>query len=145
MNKRKLTKPLKSPIRPSRSERLQKKSDLASIPLDKQEKKYILSKTKFGKWNRWYFKIRLLRHFKATPLSMKKTTNQEVQQLKKQLLEAQALNEKLQLKNMALETMVTIAEKELSIDIRWSLVLNSSRNKQRLSFNRDRQALWTVW
>ncbi len=49
---------------------------------------------------------------------MKKTTNQEVQQLKKQLLEAHALNEKLQLKNRALETMVNIAEKELNIDIR---------------------------
>jgi hypothetical protein len=49
---------------------------------------------------------------------MKKTTNLEVEQLKKQLLEAQALNEKLQLKNIALETMVTIAEKELNIDIR---------------------------
>jgi hypothetical protein len=47
-----------------------------------------------------------------------KKANQQVQELKKQLLEAQALNEKLQLKNTVLETMVTIAEEELNIDIR---------------------------
>ncbi len=47
-----------------------------------------------------------------------KKANQQVEELKKQLLEAQALNKKLQLKNTALETMINIAEKKLEVDIR---------------------------
>ncbi len=62
--------------------------------------------------------IRLLRHFRAKPLLMKKSDKQQVEQLKKQLQEAQALVEKLQLKNTALETMINIAEKQLDIKIR---------------------------
>ena len=85
---------------------------------EQASEKYILPKKRIRKWNRWYFKIRLLGHFKAKPYPMKKTTNQEVEKLKKQLQEAQVLNEKLQLKNTALETMINIAEKQLDIDIR---------------------------
>ncbi len=108
---------------------------------ERTSEKYILPKKRIRKWNRWYFKIRLLRHFRAKPIPMKKNPDQQIQQLKKQLLEAQALNEKLQLKNTALETMINIAEKQLDINIRWSLVPNSPRNKQNLSFNRDSKAL----
>jgi hypothetical protein len=43
-----------------------------------------------------------------------KKANQQVEELKKQLLEAQALNKKQQLKNTALETMIDIAEKKLA-------------------------------
>jgi hypothetical protein len=81
-------------------------------------KKYILSKTKFSRWNRWYFKIRLLPHFKPKPFPTMKKAKESVEELKKQLLEAQAQIDKLQLKNTALETMINIAEKQLDIDIR---------------------------
>jgi transposase-like protein len=118
MNKKKLTKTTKKSYSPFEKRKIVEEVRSGFYSFTQAREKYILSKTKFRKWNRWYFKIRLLRHFKAKPLPMKKTTNQEVEQLKKQLLEAQALNEKLQLKNRALETMVTIAEKELNIDIR---------------------------
>jgi transposase-like protein len=64
-------------------------------------KKYILSKTKFSKWKRWYFKIRLLPHFKPEPSSTMKKAKQSNEELKKQLLEAQAQIDKLQLKNRA--------------------------------------------
>jgi hypothetical protein len=47
-----------------------------------------------------------------------KNANQQLERLKKQLLEAQAQIDKLQLKNTALETMINIAEKQLDIDIR---------------------------
>ncbi len=70
------------------------------------------------KWNRWYFKIRLLRHFQAKPLLMRKSDKQQVEQLKKHLQEAQVQVEKLQLKNTALETMINIAEKQLDSKIR---------------------------
>ena len=91
-------------------------------------KKYILSKTKFSKWNRWYFKIRLLRHFKPKPFPTMKKAKQSVEELQKQLLEAQTLNEKLQLKNTALETMINIAEKQLNVDIRKKSGSKQSKN-----------------
>ncbi len=58
---------------------------------------------------------------------MKKTTNPEVEQLKKQLLEAQAQVDKLQLKNTALETMIDIAEKQLNVPIRKKSASKQSR------------------
>jgi transposase len=118
MNKKKLSKSSKKSYSPFEKRKIVEEVRSGFYCIDQASEKYILPKRKIRKWNRWYFKIRLLRHFKPKPLPMKKTTNQEVEQLKKQLLEAQALNEKLQLKNIALETMVNIAEKELNIDIR---------------------------
>jgi cell division protein FtsB len=47
-----------------------------------------------------------------------KKAKQSVEELKRQLLEAQAQIDKLQLKNTALETMINIAEKQLNVDIR---------------------------
>ena len=96
--------------------------------LGKARKKYILSKTKFNKWNRWYFKIRLLRHFTPKASSIMKKSDHQIEQLKRQLLEAQALNKKLELKNMALETMIDIAEKNLQIDIRKKRGSKQSKN-----------------
>ncbi len=81
-------------------------------------KKYILSKTKFSRWNRWYFQIRLLPHFKPKLFPTMKKAKPSVEKLKKQLVEAQAQIDKLQLKNTALETMINIAEKQLNVDIR---------------------------
>ena len=118
MNKKKLTKSSKKSYSPFEKRTLVEEVRSGFYCINQASKKYILLKRKIRKWNRWYFKIRLLRHFKPKALPMKKTITQEVQQLKKQLLEAQALNEKLQLKNIGLETMVNIAEKELNIDIR---------------------------
>ncbi len=118
MNKKKLSKIIKKSYWPLEKRKIVEEVRSGFYSIDQASEKYILPKRKIRKWNRWYFKIRLLRHFKPKALPMKKITNQEVQQLKKQLLEAHALNEKLQLKNRALETMVNIAEKELNIDIR---------------------------
>jgi hypothetical protein len=69
--------------------------------LQQARKKFILSKRKFSKWNRWYFKIRLLRYFKPKPFPTMKKAKQSNEELKKQLLEAQAQIDKLQLKNTA--------------------------------------------
>ena len=57
-----------------------------------------------------------------------KKANQQVEELKKQLLEAQSLNKKLELKNAALETMIDIAEKQLDIAIRKKSGSKQSKN-----------------
>ncbi len=67
-----------------------------------------------------------------------KKAKQSVEELKKQLLEAQAQLDKLQLKNTALETMINIAEKQLNVDIR-----KKSGSKQ--SKNWISSGPWQVW
>ncbi|WP_302042746.1 hypothetical protein [Rhodocytophaga aerolata] len=57
-----------------------------------------------------------------------KKAKQSVEELKKQLLEAQAQIDKLQLKNTALETMINIAEKQLNVDIRKKSGSKQSKN-----------------
>jgi transposase len=118
MKQKKLPKSAKKSYSPLEKRKIVEEIRSGFYSLKQARDKYILPQKKIRKWSRWYFKIRLLSHFKAKPLPMKKTTNQQVEELKKQLLEAQALNEKLQLKNMALETMINIAEKQLDINIR---------------------------
>jgi transposase-like protein len=118
MTKKKLTKTAKKPYSPLEKRKIVEKVRSGFYSLQKAGKKYILSKTKFSKWNRWYFKIRLLSHFKPKPFPAMKKAKQSVEELKKQLVEAQAQIDKLQLKNIALETMINIAEKQLNVDIR---------------------------
>ncbi len=118
MREKKLSKTKKKSYSPLEKRKIVEEVRSGFYSLGEASERYILPKRKLRKWNRWYFKIRLLRHFKAKPIPMKKNTDQQVEQLKKQLQEAQALNAKLELKNMALETMINIAEKELDISIR---------------------------
>ncbi len=118
MIKRKLSKSTKKSYSPFEKRKIVEEIRCGFYSIGQAGEKYILPKRKLRKWNRWYFKIRLLAHFQTKVLPMKKTTNQQVQDLQKQLLQAQALNKKLQLKNTALETMIDIAEKQLDISIR---------------------------
>jgi hypothetical protein len=57
-----------------------------------------------------------------------KKAKESNQELKKQLLEAQAQIDKLQLKNKALETMINIAEKQLNVEIRKKSGSKPSKN-----------------
>ena len=118
MNTKKLSKSGKKSYSPFEKRKIVEEIRSGFYSIDQAREKYILPKRKLRKWNRWYFKIQLLAHFKAKPLPTMKKANQQVEELKKQLLEAQALNKKLQLKNTALETMIDIAEKQLDISIR---------------------------
>ncbi len=145
MIKRKLTKTTKKSYSPFEKRKIVEEIRSGFYSIGQAGEKYILPKRKLRKWNKWYFKIRLLAHFQTKVLPMKKTTNQQVQDLQKQLLEAQALNKKLQLKNTALETMIDIAEKQLDISIRWSPFPNSPRNKQTLAPCRHWGFMWIVW
>src|SRR5688572_5985683 len=70
------------------------------------------------KWNRWYFKIRLLKYYRPKSSFLMKVSPPTIEQLKLQLQEAEAQLAQLKLQNTALETMITVAEKQLKVDIR---------------------------
>ncbi len=127
MNKKKLSKTKKKSYTPLEKRKIVEEVRSGFYSLGEASEKYILPKRKIRKWNRWYFKIRLLGHFRPKPLLMKKNSDQQIQQLKKQLLEAQAQVDKLQLKNTALETMIDIAEKQLNVPIRKKSASKQSR------------------
>ncbi|WP_146153704.1 hypothetical protein [Adhaeribacter arboris] len=70
------------------------------------------------KWNRWYFKMRLLKYYRPKSAFLMAPSQPTVEQLKQQLAEAQAQLAQVKLQNTALETMIKVAEKQLNIDIR---------------------------
>ena len=85
--------------------------------IQQSTRQYQLTGSVLQRWNRWYFKTRLLKYVKPSTIHKMKTS-EESDQLKQQLKEAQAQLEQLKLKNAALETMISIAEKQLKINIR---------------------------
>ncbi len=70
------------------------------------------------KWNRWYYKIRLLKYYRPKPSLLMAPSQPTVEQLKQQLAEAHAQLAQVKLQNTALEAMITVAEKQLNIEIR---------------------------
>jgi transposase-like protein len=86
------------------------------LSIQQSSRQYQLSQSVLQRWNRWYFKTRLLKYVQPKFAIMK--SSEDPDQLKQQLKEAQAQLEQLKLKNVALETMISIAEKELKIHIR---------------------------
>ena len=83
--------------------------------IQQSTRQYQLTGSVLQRWNRWYFKSRLLKYVQPLAFSPMKSSED---QLKQQLKEAQAQLEQLKLKNAALETMISIAEKQLKIEIR---------------------------
>jgi hypothetical protein len=84
MTKKKLTNTAKKSYSPLEKRKIVEKVRSGFYSLQKARKKYILSKTKFSKRNRWYFKARLLRHFKPNPFPTMKKAKESNQELKKQ-------------------------------------------------------------
>lgn len=78
-----------------------------------------ISRTSLRIWNRAYQRYRLRRYYPKPkhPRRMKKKID-EVVLLKKQLADTQKLLQEEKLKREALETVITIAERELKIPIR---------------------------
>ncbi len=70
------------------------------------------------KWNRWYFKTRLLKYYRPKSSFLMAPSQTTVEQLKRQLQEAEAQVAQLKLQNTALETMIKVAEQQLKIEIR---------------------------
>ena len=85
------------------------------LSIQQSSRQYQLTGSVLQRWNRWYFKTRLLKYVQPLAFAPMKSSED---QLKQQLKEAQAQLEQLKLKNAALETMISIAEKQLKIEIR---------------------------
>ena len=83
--------------------------------IQQSSRQYQLTGSVLQRWNRWYFKTKLLKYLKPSTFPKMKSSED---QLKQQLKEAQAQLELLKLKNEALETMISIAEKQFKIEIR---------------------------
>jgi hypothetical protein len=86
------------------------------LSIQQSSRQYQITGSVLQRWNRWYFKTRLLKYLKPKFALMK--SSEDPNQLKQQLKEAQAQLELLKLKNEALETMISIAEKQFKIEIR---------------------------
>jgi regulator of replication initiation timing len=76
-----------------------------------------ISPTLLRCWNRWYFKIRLLRHFKSKLSFAMKNKDQEIEKLKAELAQAYKENAQLKLKNEALQVMIHLAEDKFNMPI----------------------------
>ena len=88
------------------------------LSLRQSIQKHQISGSVLQKWNRWYFKIRLLKYYRPKSAFLMAPSQTTVEQLKRQLAEAQAQLAQVKLQNTALETMIKVAEKQLNIDIR---------------------------
>jgi len=85
------------------------------LTIRQSTKQYHVSVSTLQDWNRWYYKTRLLKYFRPKSSLLMEPT---IEQLKQQLAAAQAQLAQEQLKNTALETMISVAEKQLKIEIR---------------------------
>jgi transposase len=87
------------------------------LSIKESTRQYQINGSVLQRWNRWYFKTRLLKYFSPID-AIDMNPSEDAQQLRKQLKAVQAELEQQKLKNLALETLISVAEKELKIDIR---------------------------
>lgn len=118
MNKRKLKGNTKAAY--SSKEKRKRVEEIRSgmLTIQQSTQQYQLSVSNLQEWNRWYYKTRLLRYYRPRPSFLMKPSEPTIEQLKLQLAEAQAQLAQVKLQNTALEAMITVAEKQLKIDIR---------------------------
>ena len=98
------------------------------LTIKQSTKQYQVSVSILQDWHRWYFKTRLLKYYRPKSSFLMAPSQTTVEQLKRQLQEAEAQVTQLQLQNTALETMITVAEKQLNIEIRKKYGSKRSRN-----------------
>jgi transposase-like protein len=116
MNNSKLNQSPKRPFSSKKKCKLVEEIRSGMFSIQQSSRQYQLSRSVLQCWNRWYYKTRLLKYLKPKFAIMK--SSEDPNQLKQQLKEAQAQLEQLKLKNAALETMISIAEKQFKIEIR---------------------------
>ena len=75
------------------------------LSIQQSSRQYQITGSVLQRWNRWYFKTRLLKYVQPLAFAPMKSSED---QLKQQLKEAQAQLEQLKLKNVALETMYLV-------------------------------------
>jgi hypothetical protein len=87
------------------------------LSIRQSSRQYQITGSILQHWNRWYFKTRLLKYLSPNKL-VDMNPAEDAHQLRQRLKAVQDELEQLQLKNKALGTMISVAEKEFKIDIR---------------------------
>ena len=118
MNKRKLKGNTKEAFSSLEKRRIVEEIRSGMLTIKQSTQQYQLSVRVLQAWNRWYYRTRLLRYYRPRPSFLMKPSQTTVEQLKQELAEAHAQLAQVKLQNTALETMITVAEKQLNIEIR---------------------------
>jgi myosin heavy subunit len=118
MNKRELKRNVK--VVYSSKEKRKRVEEIRSglLSLRQSIQEHQVSGSVLQRWNRWYFKTRLLRYYRPKPSFLMAPSQTTIEQLKQELAEAQAQLAQVKLQNTALQTMISVAEKQLNIEIR---------------------------
>ena len=117
MNKRELKRNVKEAYSSKEKRIMVEEIRSGMLSLRQSIQPHHVSGSVLQKWNRWYFKTRLLKYYQPKSSSLMMSC-EAPHQLKWQLQEAQAQVAPVKLQNTALETMITVAEKQLKLEIR---------------------------
>lgn len=128
MNKRELKENVKRSYSSTKKRKIVEELRSGMLTIRQSTKQYQVSVSILQDWSRWYYKTRLLKYFRPKPSLLMAPTQTTLEQLKRQLSEAQAQLAQEKLKNTALETMISVAEKQLKIEIRKKYGSKQSRN-----------------
>ncbi len=128
MNKRELKRNAKEAYSSQEKRIMVEEIRSGMLSLRESTQQHHVSGSVLQKWNRWYFKTRLLKYYRTKPSFLMAPSQTTVEQLEQQLAEAQAQLAQVKLQNTALETMITVAEKQLNIEIRKKYGSKRSRN-----------------
>ena len=118
MNKRGLKGNTKEAFSSLEKRRIVEEIRSGMLSIKQSTKQYQLSVTNLQDWNRWYYRTRLLRYYRPKSSFLMKPSQTTFEQLEQQLAEAEAQLAQIKLQNTALETMISVAEKQLNIEIR---------------------------
>ncbi len=118
MNKRKLKGNAKEAFSSLEKRRIVEEIRSGMLTIKQVTKQNQISVSILQAWNRWYYQTRLLKYYRPKPSLLMAPSQPTIEQLKQQLAETQAQLEQVKLQSTALETMITVAEKHLKIDIR---------------------------
>ncbi|MDQ3277490.1 MAG: hypothetical protein M3Q06_04140 [Bacteroidota bacterium] len=118
MNKRRLKENVKEAFSSLKKRKIVEELRSGMLTIKQATKQYQLSVSNLQAWHRWYYRTRLLRYYRPRPSFLMKPSQTTVEQLKQQLAETQARLAQVKLQNTALETMISVAEKQLNIEIR---------------------------
>ncbi len=118
MNKRELKRNTKQTYSSKEKRIMVEEIRSGMLSLRQSIQQHQVSGSVLQKWNRWYFKIRLLKYYRPKSTFLMAPSQTTIEQLKRQLQEAEAQVAQLKLQNTALQTTISVAEKQLNIDIR---------------------------
>ncbi|WP_146899706.1 hypothetical protein [Adhaeribacter aerolatus] len=125
MNNRNLKETVKRNYPSAKKRKIVEELRSGMLTIRQSTKQYQVSVSILQDWSRWYYKTRLLKYFRPNPSLLMEPT---IDQLKQQLAAAQAQLAQEKLKTTALETMISVAEKQLNIEIRKKYGSKQSRS-----------------